>query len=414
MERTSDTAKVGKLWEAAILSAAGPLSAIITPETYGLSVLRVRSGSSAAKEPFETEIAARIALGCAVHCLQLLLVFEREITSSYRHEINVSSSVIDGKIVVARLVALRANGDWTRIPTVKARRQLVTPENLLASEMILTSIKIMNYWRGRGGAEAVLAARMLLEYQKMQSRRPWADLSLQPRATLSVLAGLVQSRTKSGWNLPKATINQIAELALGKSPHAALVQAAGPLGFLASQDERFADKLFELLCLGWFYLLAKASLEDVRVDTGAMRTGTRPLISARLDNIDFDIYYQRRFGPSTLWTWEESGKKLEAIPDVILSISTLTSSRIVLIDAKNRSAASESEVAYKLLGYKDNLNFKPYFAIAVFPEFEHSKVSYRGLRKEEDQVLLVRIPLLITEARLRAFARRLWRLIGFG
>lgn len=409
MEQTSAPSNLAKLWEAAIRSAAGPLSAILTPEAYGVSVLRVSNGAPQSVDPFEADVTARISLGCAIHCLDLLLAFERELTSSYRHEVHLSSAVIDGKIIVPRLVALRANGDRTQIPTTKARRKWITPENLLASEMILISVRILRYWKGRGGAEATLASRLLLDFQRLASRRPWSELASYPRETLSVLAVLVQGRTKSGWNHPEATINTIAQLAIGRSPGAALQLAAGPLSFLASQDDRFADKLFELLCLGWFYQIAKADLGDLKVDPKAMRSGKRALLSAKLADLALDLHYQHHFGRRTSWTWEESGKKLEAIPDIVCTARAVEGDRVFLIDAKNRSAASESEVAYKLLGYKENLGLKPYFALAIFPEHERSNIVIKSLNNGENRIVLARIPLLISEARLRVFGRKIWQ-----
>jgi hypothetical protein len=391
MELNNPPDKYRLLWEAAIREAAGPLSAYITPEDYGLSTVQLSAYSSESKL-FEQEIRARIDFGRATMCLKLLEEFDAHSNRSYKHDIVISKDRIKGNVYVPRLVMLRANGEKRLVPTLQATQHLVTPENLLASELFQLSLKIFRFWGARGGAEARLAKTQMVSLQRLEARTPWSDLRAKPRPPLRELAGLVKSRTRAGWHSPHSAPHRMAELAISEGGSSFVHDASGPLSFLGVQDERFADRLFELLCLGWCTQSLQQSLDQFKVNADGIRNSHVPLMTGVFQGAKIEVFYQMRFSSTNHWVWSHSGKQLQGIPDLVIRSSKDEKIRHLLVDAKNRVSSAEGEVAYKLLGYKENLRLSPYLAVALFPEFGNV-ASVKGLSADDSRVVLARIPL---------------------
>lgn len=409
MELNNSQEKYRLLWEAAIREAAGPLSAYITPEDYAVSTVPLSATNSESKL-FEHEIRARIDFGRAATCLELLEEFDANSNRSYKHDIVVSKDRIRGNIYVPRLVMLRANGEKQLIPTLQAAQHLVTPENLLASELFQLSLKIFRFWRARGGAEARLAKNQLLVLQRLEARTPWSELRLKPRPPLRELAGLVKSRTKAGWHSPESAPHRMAELATAEGGSSFIENAAGPLSFLGAQDERFADRLFELLCLGWCTQVLSQALSEFTINIAGIRDSHVPIMSGFSDGATIEVFYQMRFSSSNNWIWSHSGKQLQGVPDLVIRWSKDGRIRHALVDAKNRVGSAEGEVVYKLLGYKENLRLTPFLAVALFPEFSSEK-SVRSLFSDDSRVVLARIPLASASNDLMSLAKMIMTLL---
>src|SRR4051794_26716559 len=119
MVLTEPSVSYRKIWEAALRAAAGPLSAYITPESYGLSVLKVTPNPDDATAGFEEELQSRLDFGRAIRCLELMRSLESELTSSYQHEIVEADRNIRGKLHVPRLIIARAAGRQNVLPIIQ-------------------------------------------------------------------------------------------------------------------------------------------------------------------------------------------------------------------------------------------------------------------------------------------------------
>jgi len=98
-------------------------------------------------------------------------------------------------------------------------------------------------------------------------------------------------------------------------------------------------------------------------------------------------------------------KPLRALPEIVLKIADGKTERLVILDAKNRTLASESDVAYKLMGYKENLEIKAFQVVGVYPSFL-GKLRLRRLEKAAEQILLVHVPLSNGRQTIRRIARK--------
>ncbi len=392
-----------RLWEAALRSAAGPVSAYISPATFGLSVFHL-SAEDSQGDAFLSEIHARIDFGRALEITEALDQATRELTSGYSHSLAYCKGRIDGKIHVPRLILERSNGGRRGVPVLRAARHLQTPENLMASELLLSAIRVARFWASREGAEGALAAKMLTRLQALESKHPWTEFKTVPREHLSSLASSVKGRVRAGWCLPSSAMARLAELAAPNDISDSLRSAAGPLSYLGVQDGRFGDKLFELLCLGWIVSTLTSLFRTRSIRPAGIRNSSIAIWQGESRNSELMLYFQAGFvSKDAVWKWVTSNKALRAIPDFVLVVRTGTHMTLIVIDAKNRSASSDSEVVYKMLGYKENLRFDPYLGVALFPEFE-SEAVLSAVAFGAHKVVLARIPLEL-RVNSRAFIR---------
>jgi hypothetical protein len=151
-------------------------------------------------------------------------------------------------------------------------------------------------------------------------------------------------------------------------------------------------QVFELLCLGWLIGALSAALKDVRIEPRRLqRAGGKPVMTAQLGNFQIALYYQAGLAThSAHWIWRHSNQRFRAIPDLLISATNGDFTRWFVIDAKNRSLSAESEVAYKLLGYKENLRYAPFCGFGIFPALD-GPASIKILESEEDRAILLRV-----------------------
>lgn len=393
VEQTSERARYSTLWEAALRDAAGVVSSYLTPQQFGVATYSLLGigGSS----DFSREIQARVDLGRAAVLAELLPQVDRAMTTSYRHKISRSEGVVRGKLHIPRLVALRSKGDRTGIPVIRAETQMETPENLLVSEALRRAQEVCRGWRSTSGRESHIANNLLRAFQAVEARPPWADLRYRSRPPLRELGEIVLGRIVTGVSPHGGIMNKIANLFLTDAGSlAAFSQAASMISFLAVDDVRFEDRLFELLSLNWLLDALSSVLTETVIVPSRIRSGVAgPVMSGRLGAWTIDLSFQSGAGilPTGRWATRRTGTPLGAIPDLILRSSSGATERIALVDAKNRSTASESEVIYKLLGYKENLGISPFFAVGLYPSFKGRRI--RRLQSGQNQVIIVHAPL---------------------
>ncbi len=378
-----------RLWHAAVRSALGPLSAYLTPENYGLSAIGLSSKKNIDQE-FQSEIDNRLDLARVTNVVQLIEEIGGELPHTYRHHVHYCEDRIDGSLLIPRLVRERAAGRITRIPVLRAARFTETPEALLVSESLRVSRGITSAWKRRGGAEGNLANSLAHRLLAIEARPPWSILRSKSRPILKSIAASVKSRTIAGWNTPGSPIDRLADAMLDGSK--AVNEAAGPIAFLVSKDPRFEDRLFELVCLGWLLGALKIWDPDGSIHTKNLRA-SGPIFSGSSSQFSIKLFYQAGYiSKSARYFRPKNGKSLRAIPDFILECSDTKQTLSVLLDAKNRTLNSNSEILYKMLGYRENLGLSPYFGLGIAPEYSGNR-SYDAIRYEDRFAGVLRLPL---------------------
>lgn len=392
-----------QLWHIAIRAALGPLSAYLTPENYGLSSVGLTARDSDDEE-FRAEIEKRLDLARTVQVVELVSEIGNDPPQSYRHSVHYCDDRIDGALLIPRLVRERAAGRLKRIPVLRASRFVETPEALLVSESIRLSHRVALAWCERGGAEGALATALSERLATIEAQQPWTSLRLRPRPVLRALASTVKSRTVAGWNAPGSAIDRLSNLMLDGSQ--AVTEAAGPIAFLVSRDRRFEDRLFELVCLGWLIGALKAWDPAGKVHPETLRA-SGPIFSGEKNGLRINLHYQAGYvGKTARYRWRRSGKQLRAVPDFSLQVEAAGVTHAILLDAKNRVLSSNSEIVYKLLGYRENLGFSPYFALGIAPA-HNGRRSFDGVQHADRDAAILRLPLATGGDLLkRAFA--LW------
>jgi hypothetical protein len=377
-----------------------------------LENLSVQALLESKADDFAAEIESRLDLGRAQAFLQLLGYSDVAVTSVYRHQLSYSQGVVGGKIHVPRYVLGLARSDMRGFPVVLARRQVTTPENLLVSEAFRLCIGAAEFWKRRGGAEAQYAVSLWNGLQAYESTFPWSELRMKARPSLSELVGIVEGRIRTG-HVERGTFYEQVELFFSERPNnlAAFEWAATPISLLLTQAPEFEDRVFELLCLGWLISTLRAQCANVVVNPMALRSAKRgPIATGEFGDRRFSLFYQQsaELLPVPRWVDRRTSVPLRALPDLVLKIEDGSASSLVILDAKNRTLASESDVAYKLMGYKENLGIDHFQAVGMYPSFS-GKLRLRRLQKGGEQILLVHVPLSDGSRTVRRIARQFLR-----
>jgi hypothetical protein len=409
MVRSSEPDRAQALWAAALRDAAGPLSAYITPTAFALENVSVQRILDAGTEDFAAEIEARLDLGRADAFLQLLRESDFIVTTAYRHVLSWSQGAVRGKIHIPRFVLGIARNETRGIPVIRARRQVTTPENLLVSEAFRLCIAAAEFWKLRGGAEAQYAAGLWSGLQSYESTFPWNELRTKARPSLAELVGVVDGRIRAGQVEPGTFYERVALLFSERSDNSsAFEKAATPISMLLTQAPEFEDRVFELLCLSWMISTLRSYCSNVVVNPIALRGQKKgPIATGWLGEKRFSLFYQQSAAllPVPTWVDRHTHQPLRALPDVVLKISDGDTERLVILDAKNRTVASESDVAYKLMGYKENLGIESFQAVGMYPSFS-GRLRLRRLEKGGEQILLVHVPLSNGRRTVRRIARQ--------
>ena len=379
------------IWREAILSALGPLSAYLTPQNFAVSTVTL-SGSCSTDDDFWEQISRRMDLGRAARITEIVEGLGNELPHSYRHSVHYSEDRIDGVLIVPRLIRERAAGRSNRIPVLRAARFVETPEALLTSELLRLSLRIARAWADLPSAEGVFAGHLMTRLRALEAQQPWASLRARPRGAVRTLASSVKSRAIAGWTPVNGDFDRLADLVLGTAK--GVYADPGPIAFLVSEDERYADRVFELLCVGWLISGLRALDSAGRVNPAGLRDSKVPIFSGSRKNVQVRLFYQAGyFSKRARYIWQRSHRQLRAIPDYALEFRGPSWERSVLLDAKNRVGNSDSEIIYKLLGYRENLAISPYLAIGLAPEYGR-RLSFNGVDHADRKASIVRMPLL--------------------
>ena len=383
------------IWRAAIRDAIGPLAAYFTPRSYSIgSVSLIRLDLDCIQEFIEW-VLARLELGRAQRLVDLLKE-PIDLTSSYRHEISDHRGEIRGKLHMQRLLVLRARSDRQTVPVIRAERFFATPENLLLSEALRLSEKVLRFWQRVESPERAFSHALLKDIERISNAPGLAELRSRPRPALRELVGQVKGRVTTGV-VPRASIaSKVADLfSMSTTASGAFEAAANGLSLIVSLDPAFEDRVFELLCLGWILRALRQKFPHGDINPAGLKaSGGVPIFVAKVGYNRVELTFQTSQGtlPHGRWTYRRSGKPLRAIPDLLLTVSRKGKTVRHILDAKNRSASTASEVAYKLLGYKENLGISPYYAFGLYPSFGRS-LNMKRLAFGTDQVVLLQLPL---------------------
>lgn len=410
MAQSSELNRTQLLWAAALREAAGPLSAYITPNSLALEKVSVQMllDDPSARD-FASEIEARLDLGRAVAFLQLLQNSDLTVTTAYRHVLSWSEDSIKGKIHIPRHVLGLARNERRGIPVRLARREVNTPENLLISEALRLCIATVESWKLRRGAEAQYAFSLWNGLQAFESSFPWNELRTKARPSLAELVSVADGRIRAG-QIERGSFYEKAVALFSDRPNnvTAFEAAATPISLLLTQAPEFEDRVFELLCLAWVIRALQASCTSVVVNPIALR-GTKkgPIAEGMLGQKKVSLFYQQSAGllPIPTWIYRHSLQPVRAIPDLVLRLDDQATEQFIILDAKNRTFASEGEVAYKLMGYKDNLELIPFFAIGLYPGFSR-KLRVRRIDKGVNRIFLIHVPISQGSRTVRRLAKR--------
>lgn len=395
MAATEWSAHARSIWAAAIRDAASVFSAYLTPLGYSLGSFAVR-GLPSSESSLSEEVAARLDLGRAQRVAELLEELDTEVTSAYRHEIVYSRGIIRGKPHIPLYLLLLARGELRGVPVLLAQRQPSTPENLFVSEVVRVSRLVCASWMQRTSAERELATELSEQFAQFESRAPWSSLRGHSRAGLSELSSMVLGRVVAGAIRPDGAVARLQNLFPPFQDELNSFESfQDALSLMACDDPEFEDRVFELVVLAWILRSLAEIAVDFRQDLGRLKSADGKAVAiASLQDSTVEVFFQSAASvlPPGNWKYRHSGNSLRAIPDIIVRSRAQGDERIVIVDAKNRSRKSESEVAYKLLGYKENLRLRPYTAVGVYPSFE-SHPQLRRLSDGEASATLAHIPL---------------------
>jgi hypothetical protein len=409
MARSSESSRTQALWAAALRDAAGPLSTYITPAAFALENVSIQALLDSKTDEFAVEIGARLDLGRADAFLQLLGEPAFAVTTAYRHILSWSQGDVRGKIQIPRYISGIARNETRGIPVIRARRQVSTPENLLVSEAFRVCISAVEFWKLREGAEGEYAARLWSGLQAYESTFPWNELRTKSRPSLTELVAIVEGRIRAGQIEPGSFYQKVALLFSERPNNSSAFEKAGtPLSLLITQSPEFEDRVFELLCLSWIIAALRSYCTDVLVSPMGLRGLKKaPIVTGWFGTKQLSLFYQQGAGllPVPTWIDRRTGQPFRAIPDMVLKISDGKSDRFVILDAKNRTISSESEVAYKLMGYKENLGIQQLQAAGLYPSVSN-KLRLRRLEKGGEQILLFHVPLSSGRQSVQRVARR--------
>ena len=321
-----------------------------------------------------------------------------------------SEGAIKGKVHIPRYVLGKARNDRRGVPVILARRQVSTSENLLVSEAFRLSIAIAELWKMQGSAEGQYAAALLTGLQSYESAFPWNELRTRARPSLVELVGIVEGRIQAGQVELGSFYQKVASLFSRRPDNlSAFEMASTPISMLVSKSPEFEDRVFELLCLAWMIAALRSLCSHVVVKPSALSGPKKePVATGYFNGCKLTLFFQQSAGvlPNPTWVDKRTNRPFRAIPDLVLKTTRDTRDTILLLDAKNRTISSESEVTYKLLGYKENLGTKPYQGVAIFPSLTRSlRFAWVLQGVADDRIVLAHVPL----ARGREAVRRLLR-----
>jgi hypothetical protein len=391
------------IWDAALNDASGFVSAFLAPRGLAIDSMSVEALNDDPQNVFRKDINSRLDLGRVNFFVGLLPKIQGSINSAYRHDIFYSDGPIRGKIHIPRLLIAQAKGD-PRTPVIKASRHYATPENLLISEVFNKSFMVTKNWVSRGGAEGEFARELLNGLLRGESIHPWTDIRSRTRPHLQELTGIVQGRAKMG-SCPIGSVAHELSLVFSSLKHdpSSFKKVADKseklLSLAFAQNISYQDKVFELLCLAWMADALGELLKDVELSNTLVGKNKPPVVKGRYGEAFVALHFQRVKDILDKGRWKWQGKTpLGGLPDIILEIRKNAKRTLVLFDAKNRGESQSGDVAYKLLGYKENFSRKsegllyPFYAYGLFPAFGQG-FSGKNLVRREHKISLLSLPL---------------------
>lgn len=365
-----------EILKAGLRDAAGIVCAYFVPREYGLDILSVEAtGVPSVLDPWQSAIRRRIELTRASLFADWLEGIEGSLSSVYRHEVVYETAELKGKLHMPLYLREIATGRSRGFPVIRAAVRSVTPENFLVSELLRRSIAVTKpFWTGEK-AEHDLGRNLRRRLIRLEQNHPWRQIRSIARPRLERLISSVRDRTRSKV-ISEAPMGHVLRLFGDQIGDIDTITVAEKgLQLMVTTAVEFENKLFELLCLGWLLRslseLAEAGSLNVYEDRVIANQG-QPICEGKLSDGGhrFRLHFQSGVPVETRnWYYEATKRDLRAIFDYVLVVETPMGAKRIILDAKNRGE-EESEVIYKLLGYKANVS-EPgatYRAAAFFPQ----------------------------------------------
>ncbi|MDX1132201.1 hypothetical protein GOL33_17170 [Sinorhizobium medicae] len=322
------------------------------------------------EDNFVHHIRSRIELSRSARLAEILQRVTYSELTAFRHEIHYGRRKVEGAIIVPRLIRERAAGRTDSIPVLRTVKNADTPEALFISEIIQSSVRVCRTWIRRGGSEGRLAGKHLKFFSALENQPPWNELRNKPRPALTELVGIVRSRLASGWSKKGGIIDRLLETIDNEGQ--AVSDAAGDIAFFISNDPRYQDKMFELICLGWLVAASRTEATSFMLNEENFLSTKGPIAEISTSAGTWKFHYQRFYTSETIYSWRGSGRPLRAIPDYVAETEQNGTFKTIILDAKNRPQSSKTEIIYKMLGYKENLGLNRFTALAIAPSYDES------------------------------------------
>ncbi|MBB4216264.1 hypothetical protein FHT79_003451 [Rhizobium sp. BK212] len=402
MVQIKNGASTFELWQAAIRSSLGFISSYLAPDKYDMNDFYLSDRPLHLEENFSKFIRSRIELSRSVILSSELSKINYSELSAFRHEVYYGRRRVEGAIILPRLIRERAAGRLDTIPVLRTVKNSDTPEALFISELIQSSTRVCRWWKKNGGSEGRLAGSTLKFFNALENQAPWDELRTKPRPSLPELVGIVRSRLAAGWSKKGGIIDRLLKIVDAEGD--AVSEAAGDIAFFISNDPRYQDRMFELICLGWLVSAARNVFPSFKVHEENFLSARGPIATFCKGERCWSLSYQRHYASETHYHWRGSRQRLRAIPDYVAESILGGNGMTVILDAKNRPQSSRSEIIYKMLGYKENLRLKPFAALALAPTYE--KAAFHRVDDDDgNSVGLVYLPLDRGELVLRRILR---------
>lgn len=378
------------LWRTAIRSSLGLISRYIAPDNYDMTDFYLSDRPLNIEDNFSQYIRSRIELSRSVRLSRELKNVNNSELMAFRHEVYYGRRRVEGSIILPRLIRERAAGRLDTIPVLRTTKNADTPEALFISELIQSSIRVCRWWKRKGGSEGRLANDCLRFFTAFENQSPWNELRGCSRPSLTELVGIVRSRLTAGWSKKGGTIERLLNIFDAESE--AVSDASGDIAFFISNDARYQDKMFELICLGWLISAAQKEFPSFKVHEANFLSSGGAIAEFVTESRKWRIRYQRYYTDETHYYWRGSRAKLKAIPDYVAETTSGGVWTTIILDAKNRPQSSRSEIIYKMLGYKENLRLEPFVALALAPSYNKA-AFHRVVDGDANSISLVYLPL---------------------
>jgi hypothetical protein len=329
---------------------------------------------------FLSELEARHAIACAMRLQDVLMIVERNVSTSRWLAQSESKGDIRGRINFPQYLARRHQQIALprSYPVITTEETPQTPENALMVQALRgLALQLGSGPFPRNTAEGQTALALYTWVRARLRRHPWAiikQLDSIDQLQKAVIQRIRKRQTGNELGY-QALLDWIAEwrvnpYVLGAESVRNVVQ--GLLAF--PHAEFFQNKVFEVWCLREVaQSLERCGCQRVAGPLALEQRKVGPIYTFRSGTAPIEVWFQRQQPLSTTrsprWRYVTDNLPLRGIPDVVVQSAGRSP---LIIDAKFRRVVTNTraEETYKLLGYaenfRDSIGEGPFQGVLVF------------------------------------------------